>query len=126
MFRSCYWNRSPGCAPKLLAQYHLRQSVLYSQDYLFNGCSGGANGCEKRAKGAAGGRRGAAQRTRQPGGAPGGGQDGFVIEEHKWLCLVRVGVENGFVWCFRSGGFEVGGDEAGDGVRHAVTFRFEE
>ena len=49
-----------------------------------------------------------------------------MIEEHKWLCLVLVGVENGFVWCFRSGGFEVGGDEAGDGVRHAVTFRFEE
>src|ERR1035441_6071783 len=50
MFQSCWWNRSPGCAPKLLAQYHIRQSVLYSQDYLFNGCSGGSNGCEKRAK----------------------------------------------------------------------------
>src|ERR1035437_2090887 len=50
MFRSCWWNRSPGCAPKLLAYYHLRQSILYSQDYSSNGCRGGANGCEKRLK----------------------------------------------------------------------------
>ena len=38
------------------------QSVLYCQDYTFNGCSGGANGCEKSAK-CAGGREGALRRT---------------------------------------------------------------
>src|ERR1035437_7693061 len=54
MFRWCWWNRSPGYTPKLLAYYHLSQSILYSQDYSSNGCSGGANGCEKSAKCAAG------------------------------------------------------------------------
>src|ERR1019366_1797348 len=55
MFRWCWWNRSPGYAPKLLAYYQISQSILYSQDYSSNGCSGGANGCEKSAKCAAGG-----------------------------------------------------------------------
>jgi hypothetical protein len=49
-------------APELLAYCHFRQSVLYCQDYTFNGCSGGANGCEKSAK-CAGGREGALRRT---------------------------------------------------------------
>ena len=34
------------------------QSILYCQDYTFNGCSGGANGCEKSAKCAGGGGEG--------------------------------------------------------------------
>src|ERR1035437_2747816 len=55
MFRWCWWNRSPGYAPKLLAYYQISQSILYSQDYSSNGCSGRANGCEKSAKCAAGG-----------------------------------------------------------------------
>ena len=38
------------------------QSVLYCQDYTSNGCSGGANGCEKSAK-CAGGREEAWRRT---------------------------------------------------------------
>ena len=92
--------------------------------YLMDAAAGrtGAKRGRKARQGGGGGRRsGLGSLAARPGG-----QDGFVIEEHKWLCLVLVGVENGFVWCFRSGGFEVGGDEAGDGVRHAVTFRFEE
>ena len=64
------------------------QSVLYCQDYPFNGCSGGANGCEKSAKCA--------------GGAGKGAGDGFVAEGRKWLSFVRVGGENGFVRYFCS------------------------
>src|ERR1035437_6517144 len=66
MFRWCWWNRSPGYAPKLLAYYQISQSILYSQDYSSNGCTGGANGCEKSAKCAAGG-------NSQLGCTPGGG-----------------------------------------------------
>src|ERR1039457_6029143 len=50
MFRWCWWNRSPymllNCWPIVI----FAQSVLYCQDYTFNGCRGRANGCEKSAK----------------------------------------------------------------------------
>src|ERR1035441_3540160 len=50
MSRLCWWIRSPymllNCWPIVI----FAQSILYCQDYTFNGCSGGANGCEKSAK----------------------------------------------------------------------------
>src|ERR1019366_1852314 len=50
MFRWCWWNRSPYTLLKCWAISIFAQSVLYCQDYAFNGCSGEANGCEKSAK----------------------------------------------------------------------------
>src|ERR1019366_6950608 len=76
-------------APELLGYSHFRQSVLYCQDYTFNGCSGGANGCEKSANCAGG------------GGERGAG-DGFVSKGGKWFSFGWVGGEIGFFWYFCS------------------------
>src|ERR1017187_6025893 len=76
-------------APRLPAYCHFRQSVLYCQDYTFNGCCRGANGCEKSAKCAG-------------GGGGGGAEDRFVSKGGKWLSVVGGGGESVFVWYFCS------------------------
>jgi hypothetical protein len=76
------------------------QSVLYCQDYTFNGCRGKANGCGKSAKRAGGAGRGAPGTGSSPKGASG-------------CCLCGLGAKMGsfgiFVHGFDAGGAATGG-----------------
>src|ERR1039458_4172590 len=100
MFRWCWWNRSPYTLLKCWAISIFAQSVLYCQDYAFNGCSGGANGCEKSAKCAGG-----AGKAARGMGSCSKGASGFR------LCGLgeKMGSFGIFVHGFDNGGAATGG-----------------